>query len=74
MLARRGVRMNLTVNGQAREVPDAITVAGLLALLGLDRRMGAVEVNREVVPKSRHAEHALADGDTVEIIRFVGGG
>ncbi len=73
-MLRLRLDMKLTVNGEPREVPDAITVSGLLVHLGLDQRLGAVEVNREVVPKSRHAEHSLADGDAVEIIRFVGGG
>lgn len=66
--------MKLVINGEDREVPPALTVSGLLAHLGLDPRHGAVEVNREVVPKSRHAEHELRDGDQVEVIRFVGGG
>jgi thiamine biosynthesis protein ThiS len=66
--------MKLVVNGEERDLPAPMSVAGLLAHLGLDQRFGAVEVNREVVPRSQHAEHVLRDGDQVEIIRFVGGG
>ncbi len=66
--------MKVVVNGDEREVPGPMTVAGLLTHLGIDQRFGAVEVNREVVPKSEHGAHALRDGDQVEIIRFVGGG
>ncbi len=66
--------MKLIVNGEARELAAPLTVAELLVRLGVDQRYGAVEVNREVVPRSEHATHALADGDQVEIIRFVGGG
>ncbi|MFN7956643.1 MAG: sulfur carrier protein ThiS [bacterium] len=66
--------MKLIVNGEARELEGPLTVAELLARLGVDQRYGAVEVNREVVPRSEHAARTLADGDQVEIIRFVGGG
>ncbi len=66
--------MKLTVNGETREVPQAASVSELLALLGLDAPRVAVEVNRAIVPRARHAEHRLADGDAVEVVTFVGGG
>lgn len=66
--------MKLVVNGEAREVPDAVTVAGLLAHLELDGRRVAVERNREIVPRSTHASVQLADGDRIEIVQMVGGG
>ena len=66
--------MKLTVNGAACEAPEAITVAGLLAHLRIAAPRVAVEVNRALVPKARHAEHRLAEGDAVEIVTFVGGG
>ena len=66
--------MRLTVNGTERELEGPLTVKGLLEALDIDQRYGAVEVNREVVPRSEHGEHRIEDGDEVEIIRFVGGG
>ena len=66
--------MQLTVNGEAREVPGGVTVAALVTLLGLDRRKLAVERNLEIVPRSAFAETALAPGDRIEIVAFVGGG
>jgi thiazole synthase len=66
--------LTLTVNGDARTVPAPLTVAGLLDHLGYDRRRVAVEVNQDVVPASRHAEHPLQPGDRVEIVTLVGGG
>ena len=66
--------MKLTVNGHTRDVADALTVAALLEELGLAGKFVAVEVNSKLVPKARHAEHALADGDRVEIVALVGGG
>jgi sulfur carrier protein len=66
--------MNVTVNGEAREVPDPITVRGLIELLALSGGPVAVERNGEVVPRAEHATTALAAGDVVEIVHFVGGG
>jgi sulfur carrier protein len=66
--------MTILVNGQPREVPRPLTVAELLERLELPPRGVAVEVNLEIVPRSRHAEHRLADGDRLEIVTLVGGG
>ncbi|HEY2707546.1 MAG TPA: sulfur carrier protein ThiS [Caulobacteraceae bacterium] len=66
--------MRLTVNGEAREVAAGATIEALVALLGLDRRKLAVERNLEIVPRSLFAATALADGDRIEIVAFVGGG
>ena len=66
--------MKLLLNGQDREFAAPMTVASLLQAAGFGERRVAVEVNAEVVPRSRHAEHALADGDRIEIIHAIGGG
>jgi thiamine biosynthesis protein ThiS len=66
--------LSLTVNGQVREFPGAMTVAGLVAALGLDTRKVAVELNREIVPRSTYAGVALKSGDALEIVHFIGGG
>ncbi len=66
--------LHLTINGEPRTLAGALTVAQLLEQLGHDRRRVAVEVNREVVPARRHAEHPLKEGDAVEIVTLVGGG
>jgi len=66
--------MQITVNGETRDVADGLSVADLLETLGVPRQATAVEVNRDLVPRSRHADHTLADGDTVEIVTLVGGG
>ena len=64
----------ITVNGEAREVPAPATVADLLQRIGLDTRKVAVERNLEIVPKSAYGATALADGDRIEIVHFIGGG
>jgi thiamine biosynthesis protein ThiS len=67
-------RLRLTVNGEARSVPPGLSVADLLAEIGLAARKVAVERNLEIVPRSQYATTALADGDAIEIVHFIGGG
>jgi sulfur carrier protein len=66
--------MRLRVNGCEREVDDSITVRALIESLGLGDALVAVERNREIVPRAKHAETPLRDGDELEIVHFVGGG
>lgn len=66
--------MEITVNGEHREVPGGTSIAVLLEELSLTGRRIAVEVNEDIIPRSRHAEHRLDDGDRVEIIHAIGGG
>jgi thiazole synthase len=66
--------LTLTINGEPRTLPAPLTVAQLLKQLGYDPRRVAVEVNRDVVPALRHAEHPLSPGDRVEVVTLVGGG
>ena len=66
--------MNLSINGESRDFPAPLTVAALLETLGYAGKRIAVERNGEIVPKSRHGEAALAEGDRLEIVVAVGGG
>lgn len=66
--------VKLTINGEPREVPDALTVAALLAHLEVPRERVAVERNGEVVKRALHPDTRLEDGDRLEIVAFVGGG
>jgi sulfur carrier protein len=66
--------MEITVNGARRQVPDGLTVRGLVEHLGMTEGPVAVEVNRAIVPRARHAEHPVAQDDEIEIVHFVGGG
>jgi sulfur carrier protein len=66
--------MEIVVNDQPLQAPDGVTVAGLLAQLGLAGRPVAVEVNLELVPRGRQEQHRLAAGDRLEIVTLVGGG
>ena len=66
--------MQIILNGDPHVVADGATVASLVEQLDLAGKRLAVEVNEEVVPRSRHGEHALAGGDQVEIVHAIGGG
>jgi thiamine biosynthesis protein ThiS len=66
--------MLVTVNGQARQIAQNITIAALLDELRLSGKPVAVEVNLQLVPRQRHAEHGLSEGDRLEIVTLVGGG
>ena len=66
--------MHILVNGQNRLVADGSSIADLLELLELESRQVAVEVNLELVPRGRHAEHVLSAGDQLEVVTLVGGG
>ncbi|MBL8396650.1 MAG: sulfur carrier protein ThiS [Candidatus Accumulibacter sp.] len=66
--------MELLINGESRQFVAPLTVAGLLTCLAHTGKRLAVELNGEIVPRSRHAETMLADGDRIEIVVAVGGG
>ncbi len=66
--------MEITVNGEHRQVAEGMTIAQLLQGLGLADKYVAVEVNQQVISRPRHAEHLLKAGDTLEIVTLVGGG
>ncbi len=66
--------MNITLNGAAHVLPDAATVAALLAQLGVDARTAAVERNLVIVPRSAYDDTVLAEDDRIELVEFVGGG
>ncbi len=66
--------MQLQINGDAREVPQGVTVTELLVFLNITAGRVAVEVNAAVVGRAKHASTLLHSGDQVEIVTFVGGG
>ena len=66
--------MQILLNGLSQEFESGITVLSLLDRAGFTERRVAVEVNREIVPKSEHAVRVLRDGDLVEIVHALGGG
>jgi thiamine biosynthesis protein ThiS len=66
--------MKVYVNGEARELGESATVADLLQAVDAPAAGIAVEVNQVLVRRAQHGEHALVEGDRVEIVGLVGGG
>jgi thiazole synthase len=66
--------LNITLNGEARHFPAALSVRDLLTALGQDPAKVAVERNLEIVPRSAYASVMVGDGDRLEIVHFIGGG
>ena len=68
------LRMRILLNGEPRDVAGPMSIGDLLADLGIDARVVAVELNRIVVRRAKHAETLVSEGAEVEIVAFVGGG
>src|SRR5471032_3298163 len=66
--------VEITLNGEARRLERPLSVRGLLESLGLDPAKIAVERNLQIVPRSTYDQVALANGDRLEIVHFIGGG
>ena len=67
-------QLQVVVNGETRRIAGPASLLDLLAQLGLDPRTVVVELNREIVRRPRLAETPVAEGDTIELVHFVGGG
>ncbi|MBK5966584.1 thiamine biosynthesis protein ThiS [Thiocystis minor] len=66
--------MKIVLNGSPQEIADGTLVSELVEALALGGQRFAVEINAELIPRSRFAEHRLNHDDKVEIIQAVGGG
>lgn len=66
--------MRIFFNGEPRDVAEGTTVAELLQQLALQPRYVAVEINLQLIPRQRHAEHVLIAEDRLEVVTLVGGG
>ena len=66
--------MQITLNGERVELDEPMSVTALLAKLDIDPRRVAVEHNLNIIKRHRYPDVVVGDGDTVEIVNFVGGG
>lgn len=66
--------IEVTLNGDAREVAAGLSVTQLLEQLGLQPRLVVVEHNREILDRARYEVTEVRPGDTLELVHFVGGG
>ncbi len=66
--------MNITLNGEKRDVPDGLTVRGLLRHLNIQNERVAVELNLDIVKKGTYDTTHIKDGDSLEVVSFISGG
>ena len=68
------IHITITINGEPKPLAVATTVTALVAQLELTAQRLAIELNRDILPRTQWAETTLNDGDKLEIVHFVGGG
>jgi thiamine biosynthesis protein ThiS len=66
--------MKITINGQDKEIGDGVTIAALLEQLQIRPARVVIERNRDIVSREAYGGTSLKEGDTLEIVHFVGGG
>jgi sulfur carrier protein len=66
--------MNITLNGEKKEVPGGLTIFGLLEFLKIQHQRVAVELNLEIVKKDKYGNTAIKEDDSLEVVSFMGGG
>lgn len=66
--------MTVAINGEAREIPDGLNVAGMLEHLGMPRDRVAIERNLNILPRADWNDTRVVANDRFEIVHFVGGG
>ena len=66
--------MNIIINGEPKGYPSDTSIDTLLESLDLKNQRVAMEINKEIVPRSEYENYILSDGDAVEIVRAIGGG
>ncbi|MEW5978731.1 MAG: sulfur carrier protein ThiS [Acidobacteriota bacterium] len=66
--------MKIQLNGEKAEIPEGLSLAGLVEFLRLTPERLAIEYNRQIIKRANWTQQELKDGDQVEIVQFVGGG
>ncbi len=66
--------ITVSINGEARQFPQTLSIAALLQEMGLTGKRVALERNGDIVPRSTFPTQQLSDGDRIEIVVAVGGG
>ncbi|MFA5073786.1 MAG: sulfur carrier protein ThiS [Nitrospirota bacterium] len=66
--------MNITLNGEKKQIPNGLTVLGLLEFLNIQHQRVAVERNLDIVKKDRYGTTMIQEGDVLEVVSFMSGG
>jgi len=74
VIDEKTMNIEIQINGESQQIKTAMSVADLLLQLDMLEQRLAVEINREIVPRSQHANTVINPGDQIEIVRAIGGG
>ncbi len=66
--------MNISLNGEKKEIPDGVTIFGLLEFMKIQPERVAVELNMDIVKKDAYGATRVKEGDSVEVVSFMAGG
>lgn len=66
--------MIISINGETETINDGIFISQLIEQMQLTGKRLAIEVNKEIIPKSSHADYQIKEGDNIEIVHAIGGG
>ena len=66
--------IKILLNGEARAVPDVVSLDRLLEIFSLPKQRVAIELNSKVIRRSDWPETLVQDSDKIEVVHFVGGG
>ena len=66
--------MNILINGKTKTIDNNLHLNQLIEQLELTGKRLAVEINQEIIPKSKHADYQIKEGDNIEIVHAIGGG
>lgn len=66
--------ITVVINGESRDLPEGLNVAGMLSHLGIAEHRVAIERNRGILPRTQWAQTSVEANDSYEIVQFVGGG
>ena len=73
-MSMQTTEIEIVVNGGTHQLAAGASITTLIAKMGLDPHLVAVEINRQLVRRSNFEEHLIESGDRIEIVEFVGGG
>ncbi len=66
--------MKIKLNGEEKELNNEITISKLLSQFNIPKPGTAVAINSEIIPHDVFDDHTISEGDSIDILRAIGGG
>ena len=74
-LVKQDSEMQVRINGKDTEIHESVSIVDYLTSIGFDKQVSiAVAINGEIIPKEEYGEIHLKNGDSMEVVRAIGGG